>query len=166
MKIAVGSTNPVKVNSIKAITESEVRGYEVSSGVSDQPWGDDETLLGAKNRAKLALEKGGADVGIGFEGGVQYIGEVLYVCNWGALIDREGNEVVAGGARLPLPAEIQTKLRRGEELGPVMSEFVSRTDVRKKEGAIGIFTNGAITRTDMFQHIGTVLFGQYEYYRN
>lgn len=61
MKIAVGSTNPVKINAvINACTgtwpDVVVEGFEVSSGVDDQPRSDDETMTGAVNRAKGALE--------------------------------------------------------------------------------------------------------------
>ncbi|WP_377888129.1 DUF84 family protein [Alkalihalobacillus sp. R86527] len=165
-KVAVGSMNPVKVDSVQSLTTYEVLGYKVPSGVSEQPWGDKETILGAKQRAFAALEKGEADIGIGLEGGVHQIGQDLFVCNWGVLVDRDGNEVVAGGARFPLPEEIKRRLMKGEELGPVMSDFASRENVNQKEGAIGIVTKGAISRTAMYEHIVTLLFGQYNFYRN
>ncbi|WP_347549242.1 DUF84 family protein [Pseudalkalibacillus hwajinpoensis] len=164
VRIAVGSENPVKINAVKAIFGNDVQGLTVPSGVSEQPWGDDETLLGAKNRAVSALREAQANIGIGLEGGVQLIGETLYVCNWGALVDEEGLEIVAGGARFPLPEEIKKQLALGEELGPVISRFESRADVNKKEGAIGIFTDGAISRTDMYEQIIQMLFGQYKFY--
>ncbi|WP_270179622.1 DUF84 family protein [Alkalihalobacillus sp. CinArs1] len=163
-KVAVGSLNPVKLDSVRTLTTFEVKGYDVSSGVSEQPWGDEETILGAKQRAFAALEEGQSDIGIGLEGGVHQIGHLLYVCNWGVLVDRNGKEIVAGGARFPLPDEVKQRLENGDELGPVMSEFASRANVNKKEGAIGIVTKGAITRTTMYEHIVKMLFGQYEYY--
>ena len=76
MKIAVGSTNPVKIGSVReaferAFGEVEVIGVEVSSGVSDQPWGEEETRLGARNRARAVLTKVvDAEYGVGLEGGV------------------------------------------------------------------------------------------------
>ncbi len=161
-KVAIGSTNPVKVNAVKAHFKGEVVGVSVESGVADQPWGDEETLLGAKQRAIAAMEKGHSTIGIGLEGGVQMVGEHLYVCNWGALVDEIGNEVVAGGARFPLPEEIKKKLELGEELGPVISDYARRVDVSKKEGAIGVFTNGAVTRTDMYEQLVSLLVGQYQ----
>lgn len=62
MKIAVGSTNPVKINAvITAASETWpdvlVKGFDVSSGVDDQPRSDKETMTGAINRAKGALEE-------------------------------------------------------------------------------------------------------------
>ena len=82
--IAVGSTNPVKVNSVRTAfkmnfpeTELEICGYSVPSGVPDQPWGDAETRQGALNRAENclgvhAMQHGGGmpDYAVGLEGGV------------------------------------------------------------------------------------------------
>lgn len=164
MQIAVGSTNPVKVNAVIACFGEEVEGISVPSGVREQPWGDEETIVGAKQRAKAAMEQGQATIGIGLEGGVQLIDNRLYLCNWGALVDKEGMEIVAGGAGLPLPEEIKEKMDMGEELGPVISAFAKRSEVNKKEGAIGIFTNGAITRTHMYKQIVELLLGQYHFY--
>ncbi|WP_394174343.1 DUF84 family protein [Guptibacillus hwajinpoensis] len=164
MQIAVGSTNPVKVNAVIACFGEAVEGISVPSGVRDQPWGDEETIVGAKQRAKAAMEQAKANIGIGLEGGVQLIDDRLYLCNWGVLVDEGGMEIVAGGARLPLPEEIKEKMVKGEELGPVISAFAKRSEVNKKEGAIGIFTNGAITRTNMYKQIVEVLLGQYHFY--
>ncbi|WP_273851096.1 DUF84 family protein [Guptibacillus spartinae] len=162
-QLVVGSKNPVKINAVKAHFHGEVIGMEVDSGVAEQPWGDEETLLGAKQRARAALDKSHADIGIGLEGGVQVINGSLYVCNWGALADRNGIEVIAGGARFPLPEIIRQKLEEGHVLGPVISEYASRADVSRKEGAIGIFTNGTVSRTDMYDHLVSLLFGQYQF---
>ena len=82
--VAVGSENPVKVNSVRNAFAAnfpeaslEVVGYSVPSGVDDQPWGDEQTRQGALNRAENALgahclAHGGAppDYAVGLEGGV------------------------------------------------------------------------------------------------
>ncbi|MGA9287094.1 MAG: DUF84 family protein [Anaerobacillus sp.] len=165
-EIGVGSLNPVKINAVKAHFHNHVKGVSVPSGVSEQPWGDEETLSGAKQRAKAAMGKAQTSIGIGLEGGVQMVGERLYVCNWGALVNNEGVEIVAGGARFPLPDEMRKNLEEGEELGPLVSAYASRAEVNKKEGAIGIFTDGAVTRTDMYEQIVKLLIGQYHFYSN
>ena len=162
-QIVVGSQNPVKINAVKAHFHGEVIGVDVDSGVAEQPWGDEETLLGAKQRARAALDKSQASIGVGLEGGVQIIEGILYVCNWGALVDKHGAEIIAGGARFPLPENIKQKLEEGQILGPVISEYARRADVSKKEGAIGIFTNGTVSRTDMYEHLVSLLFGQYQF---
>ncbi len=64
MKIFVGSTNPVKINSARQSFEKvfvgasiECEGYKVPSDVSDQPMGEKETRQGAINRANNVLKK-------------------------------------------------------------------------------------------------------------
>lgn len=85
------------------------------------------------------------------------------LCNWGALAARGMEPIVAGGARIPLPEEIAVQLLNGAELGPVMDEYAKKQNVRKNEGAVGIFTNGQINRSEMFAHVMKLLAGQYEY---
>ncbi|GGE77547.1 DUF84 family protein [Priestia taiwanensis] len=167
MKVSIGSTNKAKV----AAVEGAFTGYkvtfsciEVSSQVSPQPFSDDETMRGAINRAHNVLVAEGADVGIGLEGGVVETPQGLFLCNWGALTDGEVT-VVAGGARIQLPEELEIPLLNGIELGPLMEQYSKRDNVRQGEGAIGILTNGHINRKEMFTHITKMLIGQYEYKR-
>lgn len=85
LRIAIGSTNPVKISaSLDGISASfrcpppalEGEGFDVSSEVPDQPTGDDETKRGALNRAKNAFESFKAKHGmypnfsVGLEGGI------------------------------------------------------------------------------------------------
>lgn len=167
MTITVGSTNFAKVEAVKSIFEnSEVKSLSVPSNVSDQPFTDEETLEGASNRAHHAMELGKSELGIGLEGGVVEMSSVLYLCNWGALVDQFGFSTVAGGARIRLPEEVAYELRNGKELGPVMDTFAKKRDVRKLEGAIGVFTSDLVNRKEMFAHIVKLLAGQYQFYKN
>jgi inosine/xanthosine triphosphatase len=166
MKIIIGSNNPAKVAAVKNAfhyQQTEFLSLDVPSGVSEQPFSDDETIKGAINRAVGALEKGNGEIGIGLEGGVQESPHGLLLCNWGALASKEREPIIAGGARFLLPEEIANRLRTGEELGPVMDDYAKQENVRKNEGAVGIFTNGLINRSEMFSHIMNLLVGQYHY---
>lgn len=166
MKIVVGSTNLAKVNAVKEVfKDAEIESIAVPSGVSDQPFSDDETIHGAVNRARNAISRQDADLAIGLEGGVAESPYGLLLTSWGALIKKDDpqNPIIAGGARILLPYEIRKRLYNGEELGPIMDEFSRKKDVRSHEGAIGIFTNGRINRTAMFVHIVQILRGQFEY---
>ncbi|MGM9924278.1 MAG: DUF84 family protein [Bacillus sp. (in: firmicutes)] len=166
MIIAVGSKNPAKVEAVRAVFQadsSQVIAVDVPSGVSAQPFSDEETIKGAINRAKASMAEANAHIGIGLEGGVAETPFGLFLCNWGALVAKDGKPILAGGARIALPEEIAVRLKRGEELGPVMDEYTNRQNIRKKEGAIGVFTNEAITRKGMFEHIMNMLMGQYNY---
>ena len=153
MRIAVGSTNPTKVEAArraaaKVWPEGEVVAVAVPSGVAEQPMSDDETIRGAVNRARNALAAvEGASVGMGVEGGVQDTPHGLFVGGWAAVVDREGCLGIGAGGRVLLPESIARRIRAGEELGPVMDDFSGRRNVKHGEGAIGIFTNGLIERT-------------------
>nr|WP_263325391.1 DUF84 family protein [Neobacillus sp. Marseille-Q6967] len=166
MKIIIGSNNPAKIAAVKSAfqyRQSEFLSLDIPSGVSEQPFSDEETIKGAINRALGALERGKGDIGIGLEGGVQETTYGLVLCNWGALASKELEPIIAGGARFLLPEEIAVRLRAGEELGPVMDDYAAKENVRKNEGAVGIFTNGLINRAGMFSHIMNLLVGQYHY---
>ncbi len=166
MKIIIGSKNPAKINAVKQVftkKEYTFEAVDVSSEVSDQPFSDEETIKGAVNRAQQALIQGKGQIGIGLEGGVEETAYGLFLCNWGALVTEGIPPIIAGGARILLPEEVAKRLRLGEELGPVMDKYTEKHDIRKNEGAIGIFTAGVIQRADMFSHIVQLLLGQYHY---
>ncbi|MCT2535026.1 DUF84 family protein [Aquibacillus koreensis] len=164
MIIYIGSKNPTKIKAVENIfSEFEVKAVEAASNVSPQPFTDQETLIGAVNRAKECAAKAEGVIGIGLEGGVMKLGEKMLLCNWGALVDETGEVYVASGARIPLPREITEQLEAGKELGEVMDLFTKKTNVRKHEGAIGIFTKGYVGREAMFTHVMELLRGQYEF---
>ncbi|MFD3445273.1 DUF84 family protein [Microbacteriaceae bacterium 4G12] len=164
MKVAVGSLNKTKVGAVENIwSQEEIIPVSVASGVAVQPFSDEETIQGAINRAKNALEAANAYVGIGLEGGVVETNQGLFVCNWGALVTQSGETFLAGGARIKLPDEFLAPLRSGKELSEVMDEYTRQKDIRSNEGAIGIFTAGYVNRVDMFTHVVKILVGQYMY---
>lgn len=166
MKIIIGSKNPAKIQAVQNVFKDQahqVISMDIPSGVSEQPFSDEETISGAKTRALRALEKGNGDIGIGLEGGVQETSLGLMLCNWGALAGNGFEPIIAGGSRLLLPEKISARLRAGGELGPVMDDYANKENVSKNEGAIGIFTNGFVNRDEMFVHIINLLVGQFEY---
>ncbi|SEM39186.1 inosine/xanthosine triphosphatase [Mesobacillus persicus] len=169
MIISVGTKNPAKIAAVEAVFKdysNDIVSVDTDSGVRAQPLSDDETIKGAVNRAVAAFKEFNADIGIGLEGGVHKSEAGLFLCNWGALKANGLEPIIAGGARIRLPDEIAERLLEGEELGPVMDEYTKRQNIRKKEGAVGVFTNGRVDRSEMFAHIIKLLLGQYEYQRN
>ncbi|MFK9091144.1 DUF84 family protein [Bacillus salipaludis] len=166
MKIIIGSKNPAKINAVKNSFDDQEADFvtiDIPSGVNAQPFSDEESIEGAINRAIGALKQGNGDIGIGLEGGVHETSHGLLLCNWGALAMTNMEPIIAGGARFRLPEEVAARLRAGDELGPVMDEYAKMENVRKHEGAIGIFTNGMINRVEMFTHVTKLLVGQYTY---
>lgn len=155
MLVAVGSTNPAKLEAVReAIVrvwpQAEVRGVAVASGVSEMPMSDAECLKGARNRAQAARMALAADVGVGLEGGVHRDGDMLLLVGWAAVCAAEDREGVAGTARLPLPAVIAERVIAGEELGLIMDDLLDEHKSNQRGGAVGALTAGLVLRAEAF----------------
>lgn len=168
MKIAVGSINPSKIkaveNALKRIFPNEnlqIEGVQVESKVSDQPMSDDETLLGAKNRAILSQKKINADFGFGLEGGVKMIDGAMYCTSFVVAYSKSGESGIGVGPVFLLPKEIASEINSGKELGDAMDELVGGKDIKKKAGAIGVFTNNLVTRDELFEM--TIIFSMVKF---
>ena len=166
MKILIGTNNKAKTVAVKNMaslyfTDVIYENHAVPSLVSDQPMSNMETRQGAINRACQLLERFDGDLAIGLEGGVAQFDDQMYVCNWGALATATGEIFTATGAGVPLPEEVASQIRAGKELGPVMDFYTNKKGIRHEEGAVGVFTDGLVNRSDMFEHIMKLLIGQY-----
>ncbi len=166
----VGSTNPVKVNSVKRATVTHwphgmVQGFEVASGVSSQPQGDAETKLGATNRAKAALAAGikqgksEINIGIGLEGGVTEMDGEMWSTVWGVVVDESGNTFASNGARFKVPEIVAARIRQGEEMGVASSHISGIENVKHKSGLIGIITDNFVDRTTEYAAIAKLAIG-------
>jgi inosine/xanthosine triphosphatase len=145
--VAVGSGNPVKRDAVqRALSDATVDAIPVDSGVSEQPWSDDETVEGARTRAARALKEN-YDLGVGLEGGVAERGDGLFLIMWGAATDGTRTEV-GGGPRLRLPDGVAGHLHDGAELGPVMDDLLNTSGVAENQGAAGVLTGGTTDRTE------------------
>ena len=162
MKAVVGSRNPVKIAAAQEVLrrvydgELRVEGVAVESGVSNQPWGDEETLCGAVNRAEAALLADGATLGVGLEGGLVEVGSRVFTCAWCAVACADGRYGVAGGANLLLPPSAAEAVRRGAELGPTMDALTGLSNTKQRQGAIGILTRGFLDRQSAYEQILTL----------
>ncbi|GBF11101.1 inosine/xanthosine triphosphatase [Tepidibacillus sp. HK-1] len=170
LHIGVGSKNPAKIEAVRSAFaemgfEAEVIGLDVESQVSEQPFSDEETIQGAINRANNVMfaekELHFFDYCIGLEGGVIESPFGMFLCNWGVVVDKEGNVGIGGGLRVQLPEEIANHLRMGKELGDIIDDFTGKHNVKKKEGTIGILTNQLITRKDMFRDVTISAFARF-----
>ena len=159
---AVGSKNPVKVAASQAVLrrvyggDIDVSGVSVESGVSRQPWGDEETLRGALNRARAALWISGASLGVGLEGGLVEVDGQIYTSAWCAVARVDGTVGVAGGANMLLPPVVAQAVREGAELGPTMDELTGLENSKQAQGAIGILTQGHLDRQSAYEQILTL----------
>ncbi len=156
MKIAVGSTNPVKIQAVKnAVSKiwpsAEVIGTEVDHGTGVQPNSDEEAIQGATNRAKLSLQKLGADLGFGLEGNTHDTKHGMLMNGWIVVVDKNGTTGIASAGAVQLPEKVAAEVRKGKELGPSMDAFVGTHNVKQKQGTVGVLTNNLVTRTDAFE---------------
>lgn len=158
MRIAIGSLNPVKGAAAQDVLEGLFPGaiftaFDAPSGVAAQPWGEEETRTGALNRAQAALEHTGADLAIGFEGGLIETELGLMTCAWCAVLGADGRLGVGGGAHMLLPPAAGELLAGGMELGAVMDALTGQRNTKHDRGAIGILTAGLETRQSAYAHI-------------
>ena len=154
-RIGVGSTNPMKIAAVRTVVTrafpaAEVIGLSVDSGVSEQPWGDEEARLGARNRARAVLAAAGSDLGVGLEGGVLETELGLMTCAWCIIVDREGQIGVGGGVHMRLPPSVAGVLRTGGELGPAMDQLTGQHNTKQAQGAVGILTGGLSDRRSAY----------------
>lgn len=163
--VAVGSTNRTKLKAVQTVFPGrEVLPIDTASNVSPQPVGDTETKTGAKNRAMTARNETGAVIGVGLEGGVDVVDNLLFLCNWGVLVTEEEEVFYASGARIQLPLSFKAPLLERTELSTLMNAYQNRTDIRHQEGAVGIFSNGELDRSQMFGQVVQLLKGQMDYW--
>ncbi|HVA57888.1 MAG TPA: inosine/xanthosine triphosphatase [Gemmatimonadaceae bacterium] len=156
-RVAVGSTNPVKINAVRAVLsragcQAAVDGRAVPSSVRDQPVGDDETIRGAVARACAALAAADADLGVGIEGGVvEEPGGAMRTCAWAAVVSRDGRRGVGGSLAMPLPPVVANAVRGGLELGHAMDRLTGEHDTKRGAGAVGILTAGLVDRQAAYE---------------
>jgi inosine/xanthosine triphosphatase len=173
---AVGSKNPVKISCVaEAVKEfhefwpdAAIVGAHTDSGVSRQPMSDHETFSGALTRAREALGKiPEAQFGVGIEGGALDTEQGMWAYAWVVVLDREkdsakgplndhpnGHSARIGKGqtgRFLLPDAVARLVREGMELGDADDHFFGRENSKQKEGAIGILSDGRITRMTLYK---------------
>jgi inosine/xanthosine triphosphatase len=155
--VAVGSTNPVKIAAARSVLvrvapSASISGVAVASGVPDQPWGDDETIRGARARAIAARAATGASLGVGIEGGVvETAGGGLRTCAWAVIVDATGREGIGGSLAMGLPDEVARAIRGGAELGTAMDALTASHNTKQGAGAVGILTAGLVDRQRAYE---------------
>lgn len=167
-KIAIGSINPVKIQAVKnAFNDGEIQIVSCSalSGVRPQPLSNEETLQGAINRARDCLEKTDVGLAIGLEARVVVLKDKVYLCHWGAVVDRNQNTYFTNGPLILLPTEYLKPLLEGQNLENIMHHSTGIQSLGAKEGAIGVFTQNRLNREQVLTQMVKALFGQYHYYQ-
>ncbi len=154
--IAVGSVNPAKVQAVcdgalPMLGEVKVIGVEVDSGVSAQPFGDEEMITGAFQRARTALAAmPNATYGVGLEGGCSELTDGLFASAWCVVVDRTGKAGYASTGHFQLPPRVADLVRGGMELGYADDAVFGRVNSKQQLGSIGLLTGGKFTRAQFY----------------
>lgn len=164
-RVRVGTRNPAKLEAVRRALapfapDARVEGADVESGVPEQPVGLEETVLGARNRARAAA--GDAELGVGLEDGLVRLPGVDGIWNVGAaVVVREGAESVGLSAGFAYPPRCSTEAVAGPR--PV-GELFDRAWERHRgaspdegpsgtaEGNVGRLTLGVLTRAEYASH--------------
>ena len=149
--IAVGSANRVKVEAVRTVLERiygdvRVTAVDVDSGVPPQP-SEGDTRKGAVNRAKNAL--GSHDMSFGIEAGVFETEDGLYDIQYCAVLDKTGVLSVGMGSGFRYPDDISELVREGYTVGDAVKKARGDSDIGKKQGAIGILSDGLMDRKSL-----------------
>ncbi|KAK1736637.1 inosine/xanthosine triphosphatase [Skeletonema marinoi] len=175
VRVAVGSGNPCKIEAVRRafdqIFSSDdvkivISSHSVPSGVADQPFGDEETRQGAKNRALAAYNAACSeakesnhledmpDFAVGLEGGLEKVvheeDEELWCMAWMA-ISLSWGYAKTGSFLLP-PALCDLVLNKNMELGHADDVVFRRVNSKHGSGTVGVLTKGEIDRTEYYVH--------------
>ena len=161
MKVLVGSRNPVKVKATRVafaqfFDDVEITALAVSSSVSAQPI-EDETFAGAEHRAEglrvLNDEQHlHAQFFVGIEGGIKQLRQRWFAFGATCVLDTCGRRGYGTTPFFELPNAVSAELLKGTgvELGDVMDRVTGEANTKQKQGAVGFFTRGVMSRKEYY----------------
>src|SRR2546430_6861683 len=119
---SVGSTNPAKVEAVRRILGQLAPGcaleaIDVPSGVGAMPLGEAAVRAGAEARARAALERTGAEIAFGLEGGAILDGQDAWLTGHVVAVTRDERLGEAAWGRMLLPRIGAGRLGDGETKG-------------------------------------------------
>lgn len=158
MNVAVGSTNPTKIDPVRSVfsrhfPDVQVTGVSVTSGVADQPMDEDAMYRGAVTRARAALRAvPDADYGVGIEGGLRRTGFGWYESSLVAITNRAGKIGVGSSGGLILPDAVMHLIHGGKTLEQAIDELYGTEKIGRGIGMFGVMTDGVVTRTEGVRH--------------
>jgi len=157
-RVIVGSKNPVKVACTKDAfvhafgSHFEVMGVDASSNIAAQPRTEEETLVGARNRAnhaKIIVPE--VDYWVGIEGGVDEDSQGMYAFAWVYVLHRSGKSSQSKTGTFYLPPQVVALIRGGMELGHADDLVFQAQNSKQQGGSVGLLTHGLITREAYYQ---------------
>lgn len=156
MKIAIGSTNQIKVNALKELLPeypllagAEVFSVNASSDVSEQPKSIGETVRGARNRAIGAFV--GYDLSFGIESGLIEVPDtktgMMDVCVCVIFDGKEHHVGLSSAFECP-PKVMELVHNEGLDLNQAFHKagLTDNPKLGSAEGAVGLLTKGRVPR--------------------
>lgn len=158
IKIGVGSANPVKINSVRSTFQDvleylgkspifDIEGYNVDSGVPDQPIGLETIYNGAYNRAREASTRRENDYSIGLEAGIYIVDGKHIDLQFCVIIDKKEWVTMGHSGGFTYPESVIEKVKTGMEVGDIFATMSGKSNIKSQEGAIGMLSRGFINRT-------------------
>lgn len=165
--VLVASKNVVKVDAVATTfrrlfpsTTVDVRSVSVPSDVSAQPFSNEETLRGARNRVRNAVGVAeAADFVVAIEGGVEWCSfaeEPQLMCFAWAVVLSKDVEGKARTAAFLLPPPLAELIAGGMEMGEADNKLFGRTNSKSTNGTVGVLTKDHITRQTYYEHAMTM----------
>ncbi len=161
LKVRVGSLNRAKLEAVRRglapfFDQVEVEALAAQSGVSEQPLGFDEILLGARARARQSVAAGNCDLGVGIEDGLICLdGPPERQMNVGCCVLFDGEQESVGltaGFEYPRACvEAATGPARtpvGTSFDAIFKPPAGWRDPGPGAGNIGRLSGGVLTRAD------------------
>ena len=153
-RVAVGTSNEMKVRSVAQafrVLCSPVEAVPVPVSVEwEQPIGIHQLAYGALTRAVQALEKAGADYGVGVEAGPVPVDPLPPIeVQVAAVVDAEGRVSIGVSQGFMLPSGWASRVLEGTPLGRVAEEATGRKGIGRTHGVIAYLTYGLTSRGDL-----------------
>ena len=170
-RVGVGSKNEPKIAAVRAaiaayVSDVDVRGMKVPSGVPEQPVGFEEIVLGARNRATAAFAVGGCDLAVGIEDGLVALppgaaSDAGDTVNIGCAAVSDGRRLSLGfSSAFAYPPEVSAKAMRDRTpIGELFDRlWRERHDAgegppsARTTGNVGKLTAGVLPRSEYARH--------------
>ncbi len=162
MRVCVGSENKVKIEAVRQTLRLysmfahgvEVFGVNIPSEVSDQPMSQEETIIGAQNRAKSAyhFEKGG-NLAFGIESGLFVVPRTntgyMDFCVCAIYTGTEFHMGISSGFECP-PKVIKLVRSNNWDLNKAFQSvgLTEKYNLGNHEGAVGLLTKSRLNRLE------------------
>ena len=169
LRVQAGTDNPTKLSGARLALmrvfgrNVKLVGHKEDSRVSHHPF-NEETFVGAKNRAHAAWKRAdgragkgtraqsGCDYSLGVESGLFTLSPGIHVDITICCVYDGTRETYGTGMGFVVPEWIAKKIRaKGSDLSKVMKEIMGEDKIGRKQGALGWFSDGKIHRREQVE---------------